>query len=132
MNLPESAPTHLWTTAKLPSPIGGSYDRVSYLIPADPLVGGSHDAGDTDQMYPWIPTSVVSGHRQISGIMNTPQQGPSAGVDSASLENGDAERPPSASNSLHSRTSKWDPRPTTGQALQPSRETPPIKMCSRS
>jgi hypothetical protein len=58
--------------------------------------------------------------------MSTSQQGPSADVNSARLENGDAERSPSASNSAHLRTGKRVLRPTTGQAQ--AGKSPPIKM----
>lgn len=97
-------------------------------VPANPPVNGSHDAGEapTRRIF-GSPSPVASNHRQTSGIMSTSQQGPSADVDSARLENGDAERSPSASNSPHPRTCKRALRPTTGQALQPSRKKPSHK-----
>lgn len=97
-------------------------------VPANPLVNGSHNAGEAPSRRIFgSPSPVASNHRQTSGIMNTSQQGPSSDVDSARLENGDAERSPSASNSLRPRTGKRVLRPTTGQALRPSRKKPSHK-----
>jgi hypothetical protein len=59
--------------------------------------------------------------------MNTSQHRPSAGIDSAGLENGDAERSPSVSNSPRLKTGKRVLRPTTGQALRRSRKKPSYK-----
>ena len=59
--------------------------------------------------------------------MSTSQQGPSADVDSARLENSNAERSPSASNSPRPKTGKWVLRPTTRQALRASRKKPSHK-----
>ncbi|KAH8587523.1 hypothetical protein B0O99DRAFT_694404 [Bisporella sp. PMI_857] len=94
-------------------------------VPANPLVNGSHEA--PSRRIFGSPSPVASNHRQTSDIMNTSQQGPSWDVDSARLENGDAERSPSASNSLRPRTGKQVLRPTTGQALRPSRKKPSHK-----
>jgi hypothetical protein len=97
-------------------------------VPANPLMNGSHVAGKapTRRIFGSL-SPVASNHRQTSGIISTSQQGPSADVDSARLENGDAERSPSASNSAHLRTGKRVLRPTTGQALQTSRKKPSHK-----
>ena len=90
---------------------------------ANALVNGSHDAGEAQSRHTFgSPSPVASNHYQTSGIMDTSQQGPSSDIDSASVENGDAERSPSASNSLRYRTSKRVLRPATGQALRPSME----------
>jgi hypothetical protein len=97
-------------------------------VPWNPLVNGSHDAGEAPTRRIFGPPSpIASNHHQTSGIMNTSQQGPSADVDSARLENGDAERTPSASNLPRPRTGKRVLRPTTGQALRPSRKPPSRK-----
>jgi hypothetical protein len=53
--------------------------------------------------------------------MTTSQQGPPTDIDSARLENGAAERPPSAPNSPRPRMDKRVLHPTKGQALRPSR-----------
>jgi hypothetical protein len=53
--------------------------------------------------------------------MTTSQQGPPVDIDSAGLENGDAEHPPSAPNSPRPRTGKRVLGPTKGQVLRPSR-----------
>ena len=88
-------------------------------------MNGSHDAGEAQPRRIFgSPSPVASNHRQTSGIMNTSPQGPSANVDSASLENGDPERSPSASNLSHPRTGKRVLRPTTGQVLRPSKKKP--------
>jgi hypothetical protein len=71
-------------------------------------------------------TPVELNHGQVSGVMNT-QPGPPAAIDSAGLENGGTERPPSASNSPHHRTGKRILRPTKKQALHPSRKSPSYK-----
>lgn len=98
------------------------------FVPANPLVNGSHNAGEapTGRIF-GSPSPVASNHRQTSGIMSTSQQGPSADVDSARLENGDAVRSPSASNSPRLGMGKQVLRPTTGQALRPSRKLPSQK-----
>jgi len=59
--------------------------------------------------------------------MNSSQQGPSAGIDSAGLENGDAEHSPSGSISPRPSSGKRVLRPTTGQALRPSKRKPSQK-----
>lgn len=64
---------------------------------------------------------VESNHREASAVMTTSQQGPPADIDSAGLENGDAEHPPSAPNSPRPRTGKGVVDPTKGQVLRPSR-----------
>ena len=64
---------------------------------------------------------VESNHLEVSAVMTTSQQGPPADNDSAGLENGDAEHPPSAPNSPRPRTGKRVLCPTTGQVLLPSK-----------
>jgi hypothetical protein len=64
---------------------------------------------------------VDSNHRQASGVLNSSQQGSSADIDPAGLENGNAERSPSAPNSPRLRTGKRVLRPTAGQELLPSK-----------
>ena len=97
-------------------------------VPAGPLVNGSHGAGEapTRRIFGY-PSPVDSNHRQASGAMNTSQQGPSADIDTAGLENGDAERSPSSPNSPRLRTGKRVLRPTTGQASRPSKRKPSHK-----
>jgi hypothetical protein len=64
---------------------------------------------------------VESNHREASAVMTTSQQGPPPDIDSARLENGDAEHPASAPNSPRPRTGKRVLGPTKGQVLRPSR-----------
>jgi hypothetical protein len=66
------------------------------------------------------PTPAESNHRQGYRIINASQQGPSTDIDSAGLENGDAERSTPMSNSPRPSQGKRALRPTTGQALRPS------------
>ena len=73
------------------------------------------------------PSPVESNHSQASGALNSSQQGPSADIDSAELENGNAERSPSAPNSPRLRTGKRVLRPTTGQVSRPSKRNPSHK-----
>lgn len=97
-------------------------------VPANPLLNGTHGAEEAPIRHIFGSLSPVSSnYRQTSGIMNTSQQGPSAEVGSARLENGDAKRSPSASNSPRPRTGKRVLRPTTGQVLQPSKRKPSQK-----
>ncbi|KAH8589556.1 hypothetical protein B0O99DRAFT_599837 [Bisporella sp. PMI_857] len=92
-------------------------------IPANLFVNSSHDAEEAPTRRIFAPLfPVVPNDHQISSIVNTSQQGPSADVDCAKLENGDTERSPSASNlPRRPRTGKRVP---TGQALRPSRKQP--------
>jgi hypothetical protein len=64
---------------------------------------------------------IESSYREASAAMTTSQQGPLTDIDSAGLENGDAERPPSAPNSPRPRMITRVLHPTKGQALRPSR-----------
>jgi hypothetical protein len=87
-------------------PLEESVDGAA-LAQANPLENGSYEAGEplTRRIF-GSPSPVESNHRQASGVMNTSQQGPSADIDSARLENGDVERSPSTSNSPRLRTGK--------------------------
>jgi hypothetical protein len=97
-------------------------------VPANPLVNSSHEAREAPAIRIFgSPSPVESNHRQASGALNSSQQGPSADIDSAGLENGNAERSPSAPNSPRLRTGKRVLRPTTGQASRPSKRNPPHK-----
>jgi hypothetical protein len=96
-------------------------------VPANPLVNGSHEAGVPPRRIFGSPSPVESNHRQVSGALNSSQQGLSVDIDSAGLENGDAERSPSASNSSRPRTGKRVLRPTTGQPPRPSKKKPSHK-----
>jgi hypothetical protein len=92
---------------------------VLFLFQRTPQVGnGSHDAGEA-------PTRRIFG--SASPVASNTSQGPSPDVDSARLENGDAERSPSASNSPRPRAGTRVLRPTTGQVLQPSKRKPSQK-----
>lgn len=62
-----------------------------------------------------------SNHRLGSSIINVPQRGPSADIDWAGLENGDAEHSPPMSNSPRPSMGKWILRPKTKKALRPKR-----------
>jgi hypothetical protein len=57
----------------------------------------------------------------VSGALNSSQQEPPAGIDSAGSENGDAERSSSTPNPPPPSSGKRVLRPTTGQALLPSK-----------
>jgi hypothetical protein len=109
-------------------------DSVPVLV--NPLMNGNHEAGEApirnvfgrlvtnlseSSIFIRNPNPVESNHRQSPGVMNSSQQGPSAGIDSAGLENGDAEHSPSGLNSPRPSSSKQVLRPTTGQALRPSK-----------
>ena len=94
-------------------------------VPANPLVNGSREAGEAFAIRIFgFPSPVESNHRQASGALNSSQQGPSADIDSTGLENGNAERSPSALNSPRLKTGKRVLRPTTGQASRPSKRNP--------
>ena len=95
-------------------------------VPANSLVNGSHEAGEALAIHIFgYPSPVESNHSQASGALNSSQQGPSADIDSAELENGNAERSPSAPNSPRLRTGKWVLRPTTGRCHGQARESLP-------
>jgi hypothetical protein len=111
-------------------------------VPVNPLVNGNHEAGEApirnifgrlvtnlseSGIFIRNPSLVESNHRQASGVMNSSQQGPSAGIVSAGLENGDAEHSPSGSISPRPSSGKRVLRPTTGQALRPSKRKPSQK-----
>ena len=97
-------------------------------ISANPLINGSHEAGEAPAIRLFGPPSPVrSGHRRASGALNTSQQGPSADIDSAGSENGDAERSPSTPNLPPPSSGKRALRPTTGQASRPSKRNPSHK-----
>jgi hypothetical protein len=69
-------------------------------VPANPLVNGSHETGEAPAIRLFgSPSPVQSNHRQVSGALNSSQQGPPADIDSARSENGDSERSSSTSNS---------------------------------
>ncbi|KAH8163699.1 hypothetical protein CIB48_g4562 [Xylaria polymorpha] len=88
------------------------------LVPANPLVNGSHEAGEAPAISIFgSPSPVQSNHRQASGALNSSQQGPPANIDSAGLENGNAERSSSTSNSPPPSSGKRVLHPATGQAL---------------
>jgi hypothetical protein len=93
----------------------------SGLVPANPLVNGSHEAGEAPAIRIFgSPSPVQSNHHQASGALNSSQQGPPANIDSAGLENGDAERSSSTWNSPPPSSGKRVLRPA-GQALLPSK-----------
>ncbi len=83
--------------------------------PVNPLVNDSHKAKEAATRHIFgSPSPVESNHRQASGALNLSQRGPSADIDSARLENGEAKRSPSGSNAPHPSSGKWVLRPTTG------------------
>ncbi len=88
-------------------------------VPANPLVSGSHAAGEASTIRIFESPPIESNHRQASGALNPSQQGPPAHISSAGLQNGDAERSSSTSNSPSPNSGN---RPTKGQALRPSRK----------
>ncbi|KAH6704341.1 hypothetical protein BKA61DRAFT_636107 [Leptodontidium sp. MPI-SDFR-AT-0119] len=85
----------------------------------NPLVNGSHDA-PAIRIF-GFPSPVQSNHRQVSGALNSSQQGPPADIASDGSENGDVERSPSSPNSHPPSSGKRVLRATTGQALLPSK-----------
>ena len=92
------------------------------LVLAKPLMNGSHEAGEATSIRIFgSPPSVVTNHRQASDALNPSYQGPSRDINSAGLENGDPERPFSASNSPPLISDNQVLRPTTGKALLPSK-----------
>jgi hypothetical protein len=84
----------------------------------------SYEAGEAPTRHIFEPSSPVESNHLHMSVMNTSQHRLSAGIDSAGLENGDAERSPSASNSPCPRTGKQVLRPTTEQALWQSMKKP--------
>jgi hypothetical protein len=89
-------------------------------VPANPLLNGSHEAGEAPAIRIFgSPSPVQSNYRQ--GALNSSQQGPPADIDSTGSETGDAERSSSTSNSPPPSSGKRALRPTTGQALLPSK-----------
>ena len=96
-------------------------------VQANPHVNRSHEAGEAPTRRIFGTPSPVESNHLHAFVMNTSQHGPSAGIDSAGLENGDAKHSPSASNSPRPRTGKRVLRPTTGQALRQSRKKPSHK-----
>jgi hypothetical protein len=90
-------------------------------VPANPLVNGSHEAGEAPAIRIFGSHSPAN-HRQASGALNSSsQQGPPADIDPAGLENGDAQRSSSTSNSPSLGSGKRVLRPKMGQALLPSK-----------
>jgi hypothetical protein len=91
-------------------------------------VNGSYEAGEVPAIRIFgSPSPVESNHRQASGAVNSSQQGPSADIDSAGLENGDAERSPSVPNSPPPSSGTRVLRPPTRQTLRPSKRNPSRK-----
>jgi hypothetical protein len=91
-------------------------DPVPVPVPVNPLVNGSHEAGEAP----------LRNGRPITNLLEN-GQGPSADIDLARLENGDVERSLSGSNSLRPSSGKRVLRPTTRQALRPSKRKPSHK-----
>ncbi|PVH70046.1 hypothetical protein DL98DRAFT_564266 [Cadophora sp. DSE1049] len=67
------------------------------------------------------PSPFESNHRQVSGALNSSQQGAPADIDPAGSNNSDAERSSSAPNSPLPSSGKRVLHATTGQALLPSK-----------
>jgi hypothetical protein len=84
-------------------------------VPANPLVNGSHDA-PAIRIF-GFPSPVQSNHCQVSGALNSSQQGPPADIASYGSENGDVERSPLSPNSHPPSSGKRVLRTTT-QAWQ--------------
>ena len=85
-------------------------------------MNGSYDAGEAPAIRIFgSPSPVELNHRQASSALNSSQQGPPADIDSAELENGDAEGSSSTSNPPPPSSGKRVLRPATGQALLPSK-----------
>jgi hypothetical protein len=95
-------------------------------VPVNPFVNGSHEA-PAIRIFGYL-SPVQSNHRQVSGALNSSQQGPPAEIALAGSENGDAEHPPPAPNSPRPRMGKGVLRPTTKQVLRPSRRKQPQKV----
>ncbi|KAI4119823.1 MAG: hypothetical protein LQ338_002157 [Usnochroma carphineum] len=93
-------------------------------VAANLLVNGSHKAGEAPALRIFgSPSPNGTKHRQASGALNSSEQRPPADIDSAGLENGDAERSSSASKSPPPNSDKRVLRAATGQALLPSKRT---------
>ena len=87
-----------------------------------------HEAGNVPfaPLFGPLPP-VESNHRQASSALSSSQQGPPADIDSARLENGDAERSPSVQNSPPPSSGKRVLRPSARQASRPSKRNPSYK-----
>ena len=114
----------LW---KHEEPLEAEIAACSAPVPAKPHVNGSHEVGEVPTIRLFGSPPVEPDHHQASGALNSSQQGPPADIDSAGLENGDAERSSSAPNSPRLSTGKRVLRPTTGHASRPSRKKPSHK-----
>ncbi|MCJ1479185.1 hypothetical protein MMC13_007869 [Lambiella insularis] len=91
-------------------------------VPANPLVNGNHEAGEAHTIRILGSSSRVElNHRHASGALNLSLQGPPADIDSAGLEDGDAERSSSTLNSPPPSSRKRALRPRAGLALLPSK-----------
>ena len=91
-------------------------------VSANPLVNGTHKAGKAHPIHIFgSPSPVESDHRHASGALNSSQQGSPTNIDSAGLEDGDAERSSSTLNSLSPSSGKRALRPTVGLASPPSK-----------
>jgi hypothetical protein len=73
---------------------------------------------------------VESNHRQVSGALNSSQQGPPASIDSAGLENGNAEHLPQRRIHLNSEQINGFFVLRRGRRHGQAREIPPTKMGS--
>ncbi|KAI9835506.1 MAG: hypothetical protein M1837_003708 [Sclerophora amabilis] len=97
-------------------------------ISTKPSVNGSHVAEQAPLRRLFgSPSPVGSNQLQASSITSTSQQGLSADIDFAAIENGDAVRSPSPSNSPRPGTGKRVLRPTPGQTSRSSKRKPSDK-----
>ncbi|KAG9232395.1 hypothetical protein BJ875DRAFT_544592 [Amylocarpus encephaloides] len=94
-------------------------------IPANPLMNGSHEA-PAIRIF-GSPSLVQSNHRQVSGALNSSQQGPPTDIASAGSENGDTDH-------VAPRRSKriQPPLPTISEDRTSTASTNPSKRTVRS
>ena len=97
------------------------------LVPSNPPAYGSYDGSEAPSRRICGSTSpITSNHHETSETTGTSQQGPSADVISAKLENCDTKRSPPASNLSRPRTDKRV-GPVNEQTLWPNRKQPSHK-----
>jgi hypothetical protein len=90
-------------------------------VPANPPVNDSHEVGEAPVVRIFGSPPFEANHRQTSGALDLFQQEPPADIDSAGLENDNAKRSSSTSNSPLASSGKRVLRSTTGKAFLSSK-----------